>query len=396
MSILFSILMIIFSPLCILAHAVPIKTDYAIFLFDNGEKNLISSMLNYAQKYDKDTLDALDFRIVFLGASCDSMEQSPFVDYKDKLIHYKQLGVQETIERTWKRDQKLNAQDLQTVLAHLHVNKKVLLGVSCAIFEQFAEEFQKDPSLTVQALRDSLSPWGDSDYFTVADQVQKKVHHLALACPFASPDYADEKNISYVGHSPTEEWQYAVHQFDKEKTRTRLGLKKNLPIVVYTGSYGDSYSKSFETFLEYMPMDGIQVVIVPHPRFKGEEEKRLCAKLKKNFPIVGEWEKDPSRNAKTVEMLNLADGVITSDATSTIVFQANALKKKVFYINPHASCMSDAISAKGLIQKIHNRAECALSLKRLPQANDKNVFELLEIPLDSSKLLWKEFLKTMN
>src|SRR5205823_3420714 len=112
---------------------------------------------------------------------------------KDKLVHYKQLGIQENIERNWKRDQKLNSQDLQALLNNLQVHKKVLTGVSCAIFEQLVEEFQKNSSIIVQALRDSLSPHGDSDYFTVADQVQKKVHYLAIPCPFAEPEYAQNK-----------------------------------------------------------------------------------------------------------------------------------------------------------------------------------------------------------
>jgi hypothetical protein len=38
------------------------RTDYAIFLFDNGDKNMVASMLNYAQKQDASVLDHLDFR----------------------------------------------------------------------------------------------------------------------------------------------------------------------------------------------------------------------------------------------------------------------------------------------------------------------------------------------
>ena len=52
--------------------ALPIQTDYAIFLFDNGEKNIVASMLNYAEQHDKAILDAMDFRIVFMGAAIDA------------------------------------------------------------------------------------------------------------------------------------------------------------------------------------------------------------------------------------------------------------------------------------------------------------------------------------
>lgn len=30
---------------------IPIETDYAIFLFDNGEKNMVASMLKYVEEH---------------------------------------------------------------------------------------------------------------------------------------------------------------------------------------------------------------------------------------------------------------------------------------------------------------------------------------------------------
>src|SRR5690349_24216494 len=85
----------------------PIQTDYAIFLFDNGDKNMIASMLRHAEENAKSTLDALDFRIIFMGASIDAMHTEPFCRYPGKLVHYKQLGIEETIDRHWKRDKQL-------------------------------------------------------------------------------------------------------------------------------------------------------------------------------------------------------------------------------------------------------------------------------------------------
>src|SRR5437868_2316858 len=81
---------------------LPIRTDHAIFLFDNGEKNMVASMLNYAREHDREALDHLDFRIIFMGASTDAMSKEPFCHYPDKLIHYKHLGIVETIDHTWK------------------------------------------------------------------------------------------------------------------------------------------------------------------------------------------------------------------------------------------------------------------------------------------------------
>lgn len=43
-------LLFILSFMPLFAFPTPIKTDYAIFLFDNGEKNHIAAMLEYAKQ----------------------------------------------------------------------------------------------------------------------------------------------------------------------------------------------------------------------------------------------------------------------------------------------------------------------------------------------------------
>src|ERR1700733_15822544 len=101
------VLLLVSMILPLILFSLPVQTDYAIFLFDNGEKNMVASMLKYAEENDREALQNLDFRIVFMGASIDAMGKEPFCHYPEKLIHYKQLGIGETIDHHWKRDGRL-------------------------------------------------------------------------------------------------------------------------------------------------------------------------------------------------------------------------------------------------------------------------------------------------
>ncbi|MBI3236864.1 MAG: hypothetical protein HYZ48_04100 [Chlamydiales bacterium] len=378
-----------------------IQTDYAIFLFDNGDKNMIGSMLHYAKEHDPETLDRLNFRIIFMGASTDAISQEPFCHYPDKLIHYKDLKLEETIDNTWKRDQKLSPGSIQKLCQSIDVQKKVWVGVSCSIFEQILLHYQD--KLEALALRDNPSPDGDTDYFRVADQIQSIANKVAVPSKAISAKLDPlHQKITVIGHGPIEDWCRLSDHLNREKIIERLGLNPQLPIIVYAGVYGDFYENSFQMFLDLIPNEPVQILIVPHPRYKGILEKKLCAKFKSNLPrlaIIGEFEICPTKNAKTLEALHIADAIFTADATSTVVFQANALKKTVLYVNPVSSPVSENLCTKKLIQKIENTEAFSALIQEIRSAkkagkpfSHPDVFELLDMPRDGSKLLWEELL----
>lgn len=392
------------SPIGLLSSSdISIRTDTVIFLFDNGDKNMVASMLNYARKQDASTLDHLNFKIVFMGASTDAMSKEPFCYYPDKLIHYKQLGLEETIDHTWKRDRKLNQSSIEKLSQSLNIQKKVWVGVSCSIFEQLIQHYQDNSDIEIVALRDNPSPDGDTDYFLVADKIQNIAKKVAVPSKAAAAKLNPQnQEIVVIGHGPIEEWCKEAKGLDKEEIITRLGLNALIPIIVYAGTYGDYYENCFKAFLELLPNEAMQVLIVPHPRYKGIVEKKNCANLKNEIAkltIIGEFEADPRKNAKTIEALYIADAIVTADATSTIVFQANALKKKVLYINTTSSQVSDRLCAKKLIQKMTSSEEFLDLIRNIqltkgiePSSSFEDVFELLGIPKNGAKLLWQEFL----
>lgn len=356
-----------------------LETDCAIFLFDNGDKNMIASMLEYA----KGEIDDVDFRIVFMGASADSMGKEPFARYKERCVHYKDLGIEEVVDHTWKRDHLLSEKSLQALSAHLKVKKKLWVGVSCAIFQQILTQYQTHSNIATLAIRDNPSFDGDSDYFTVAKEVQKVAHKIAVPS-FTSLREFGHPNGIVIGHAPIEEWQKEALKLDKKAITERLQLDPTLPILVYAGVYGENYKEAFEAFLDLAPKEGVEVLIVPHPRYKGVVEREVCEQRGLSYFIGTE------ETLKTVDALCIADLVITADATSTIVFQASALGKKVGYVNPKEGKMASYFAAKKLLYPISSREQME-KLLRAPMQEGGDVFALLQMPKNSSKLLWDEF-----
>lgn len=383
--------------------AGPIKTDYAIFLFDNGEKNFVASMLSYAEAHDPNKLEALDFRIVFMGASVDAMKQEPFCHFSDKLIHYKDLGIEEIIDRNWIRNAEISKVSLESLSSSLQVCQKAWFGVSCSVFGQMINELQKDQNLEVLAIRDNPNASGDTDYFTVARQVQDIAHKIAVPSADAAKTLSSDKQVIIVGHPPLEEYVAQVNSLNKTAIIHKLGLEDSKPVIVYAGVYGPFYEEAFKQFLSLLQSDGvvssdIQVIVVPHPRFKGAEEKRLCKALdiatKKRIQIIGEFEELESQKAKTVEALAIADVVVTADATSTIVAQAKALGKTVLYVNPKSSQVSQDLCDKGILQRVvqpEDLVQAAESTRNQPGLIEQSIFEMLGIPREGARLLWEVF-----
>lgn len=377
----------------------PIQTERAIFLFDNGEKNQIASMLKYAEERDGETLAELDFRIVFMGAALDAMSQEPFCHFPEKLIHYKELGIEETIDRNWVRDGKMSPMSLENLQRHLCITKKAWVGVSCSVFGQILEAVREN--LEAVAVRDNPNAEGDTDYFRVAREVQEAANKLALPSRESMGKIAGSKPIAIIGHAATEEWRDLAQSLDKNLILQKMGLRADRPILVYAGVYGDFYEGAFQQFLALIQGEvssEVQVIVAPHPRYKGVVEKRLCSGLKEKVLIVGEFEEEASRQIKTVEALAIADAVATADATSTIVSQANALRKKVIYVNPVSSQVSEALCSKGILQKVGDAGALSKAMKEA-LASRKNprmqpdIFQMFGIPEQGAKLLWEEFLR---
>jgi hypothetical protein len=378
------------SPFVFLAGSTPITTECALFLFDNGDKNMIASMLNFAQKQDRERLKRLDFKIVFMGPSAEGMAHEPFCNYPDKLIHYKELGVEESIDAAWKRERKISPNSLGKLLDSLRIKKKVWLTVSCAVCEQIATQYDKE-GIAVAAFRDNPSPIGDTDYFTVAEAVQQAAQTLIVpSALFCFP----EKKVIVVGSGPIEEWCDASKFLNKQKIRDHLELSTQLPILVFTGSYGVDYEARFRYFLDLLPAEApVELLIVPHPRFKGALEKQICAERNLPYKILGEFETHPARKIKTIEALFVADAVATVDATSTVVYQANALKKKVLYPIKQPSKASDLFFEKRLLLHVTSSEEVLYHMKEAKEhPADRDVFELLDMPKEGAQRLWSAFL----
>lgn len=372
--------------------SAPIQTDNVIFLYDNGEKNMVASALRYGKKIG--ALEDIDFRIVFFGASIDAMNEQPFSSYCDRLIHYKALGILEEVDKTWKREALLSKESLEALRSRLIVNHQVWTGVSCQLFSQILSLYQEDPHLNVACLRDNPSPVGDTDYFVTANQVQQVAKKVLVPSSLAL-EFLIEKEARIIGHAPMEDWVADAIDIDYSATCQRLSLNSNRFIITYCGSYGEQYRECFKRFLSLIPSENpVQVLIAPHPKYQGAIEKELCAAHDwKNaiFRIIGNWEENPENKASTMEAVRIADLVITSDATSTVVFQANGIKKRVGLVNQLSpTAVETFIVSKGLIERFNTSEEIQAGYSE-PSSNPSEPFILMGIPREGDRLLWETF-----
>lgn len=355
---------------------------------------MVGSMLKYAEESGNIHNPDFDFRIVFMGASQDAMTQKPFSNYPDKLLKYEQLGVEAVIDRNWKRDSELSESDLEK-LSSLQAREKVCVGTSCAIQDQLVKRYQKK-NTRVLTIRDNPSPEGETDYFPMAKRVEESSRELAVPSQACKEKINGSRRVTVVGHGPLEGYVAQAATVDKDKVKERLGLDPTKPILVYAGVYGDYYESCFKLFLELINnpkvASALQVLIVPHPRFLGEVEKRLCTQIKTNdlkWLIAAEFEKEPARQVKTVEAIAIADFLVIADATSTVVFQAGGLGKKVIHINPNPSTVSEDFYRRGLLIRVESTTEL-LDLTKPEGEPIKDVFDLMGIPRNGAQRLWQE------
>lgn len=374
--------------------AQPIVTDNIIFLYDNGEKNMVASALRYGEKIG--ALEDIDFRVVFCGTSIDAMNEKPFSSYPDRLIHYKALGILEEVDKTWKREALLSKESLEALRSRLIVNNKVWTGVSCQLFSQILSLYQEETHLDVACLRDNPSPIGDTDYFVIADQVQQIAKKVLVPSSLAL-EFLIGKETRIVGHSPMEDWLEEAVKVDYVSLCQRLSLDANRFIIVYSGSYGEHYTDYFKRFLSLIPTQKyVQVIIAPHPKYRGAIEKELCAGhdwKNATFRIIGNWEENPQNKASTQEAICIADLVIISDPTSTVVFQATGIGKKVALVNHLSATAVEAfIVSKGFIERLNTSEEVQTAYTE-PSSNTNDPFTLMGIPREGNRLLWEAFLQ---
>lgn len=194
---------------------------------------------------------------------------------------------------------------------------------------------------------------------------------------------------------------------DTKAILQRMQLDPKKPIVLYAGTYVIDYPEMFGQFVDYVDackdmFNHVQLLIVPHPRYKGIIEKKMVKRLDAMgicYRIVGEYEEHHLLHIKTIEALCCSDVVITSNATATLVLQANSISKKVIYIDYHSDKMSTFLSQKKVVTPVTNPYQLAQELERIPffqkdpvTFHAPDMFQLLGIPKHAAATLWNMFI----
>ncbi len=365
---------------------------------------MVASMIRYAEERDPSRLANLDFRIVLMGAASDAASQEPFCHYPDKLLTLEELGVAERVDCHWRRADGISCASLDALCSHLLVRKRALVPVSCGIFAQVVDRYNKEGMAEALVLRDNPNPGGDTDYFAVADQVQKRAQRVLVPSDAAAKAASLlGTEVMVVGHGPTDEWLRVVAGVDGEQVMRRLKLDGQRTLLVYAGAYGDFYEPSLRRFLDLMAHESVQalkpqVLILPHPRFQGRIEAPICSCYQEKIRIMGPFFQDSPQYMTMREALAIADLVVTADATSTIVIQASALGKLVLHVNPTISKVSRSLYELGMLERVSSPHELAEAIRQSSLAAEgapkkKTALEILGIPEGGAKLLWEAFLE---
>ena len=367
-----------------------IETDQAWFLFDNGETKAVAAMLRYAAAHDAQRLADLDFRIVLSGAALDARGQEPFCHYSDRLIDFSTLGVEEQVDRFWKRDASLSSDSLQRICNAIHVRKKVFAGASCVALGQILKKYRMNHDhLRTIAYRDSISPEGITDYFPIAQQVCAQADGVFVSSEAVAQTIGLHAVV--VGHPELEEWEAFRQSTLRHQVMRQMGLPQDdRPIVLYAGVYGDHYAEDFRLFLEvaqsaFFQRWNPQVLIAPHPRHCGAVEHTLCEELAS--AVSRDWLFSTQRAFSSKEALQVADVLITADPTSTMVFHAKAAGKHVVQMSPYESPISRKMEAQGIFSCVRQEVDAERALLSSPEER-RSIFDLFGIPKGASERMW--------
>lgn len=382
-------------------------TDYAIFLFDPGETNYIASILAYATQHEKQQLDSLDFKIIYMGAACDSMAEPPFSLFSDKLIHIQEFGLQESIDRNGARNTFLSNASINRIKKMLTIKKTICTGCSIEVFAQIINAY---PGINSIAIRDypfiyNQEISSQKMSYEVACSVSSKATHVVVPSKLARDEMAHlDSKVCVIGHPQTEDFCTLQSHIAVANVMERMHLDPTQPIVMYAGSYGPSYKDDFTRFISFACQAqslfmNIQLLILPHPRYQCKIEQDTIYPLEQaQIParIVEHSESSSLQYMTTMEALSCADVLITQNPTSTMVLHANALNIPVIYLRDGpADSVAIMLEIKKLFYStdsltgLKSTIELLCNEKNSHQHTDSNVFANLGIPKHAAQTAWR-------
>lgn len=241
-------------------------------------------------------------------------------------------------------------------------------GVAFEFEGQLYSEFGKRGVRTF-AFWDNFNADGSDPYFKTA----KKVVSLAEVALVPSSSIREEigSGARIVGQPTLEEWIEKTKQMDAKELRRQLGWEKET--ILWIGGYGPEYEEAFCLFLDSVQgLDAWEVAIQPHPKYRGEAERRILDERGEKYPILS--------GTGTIEAVMAADRIACY--RSTVGFQALFINKPVMYANPKNEPFHPPLSQ--VFSTSQEFSECIRSCAQM----ESDPFASLGVPRRAVEAIW--------
>lgn len=318
-SIIFSVLWLLFVPVSYGSEATYIKTAILFVAYDQGESNA------FIRIQEKLKIANIPYRILAMGQAAEIFKDDPALIQIDELTHNQTLFNN--------RSHPLN-QNLVYRLSKMISAKIVYTGMASRAQAQIANAYDIK-GVRVIAFYDNFEPVDSVNYvqpfFEELSYVDEfHVPSKRTATSFQNIALSLGAKITVTGQPTMEDWDQIYAETDTLLLRDTLNIHPNQPVVLFAGDYSKSYPWAFQTFVEATRMlPDILFLVTYHPKFDGGLEKRII-----DSQSVGNVHLLRRGTYSTATLSTIASAVIVHK--SSVAQQAIYKGKPVIYVaNQH-------------------------------------------------------------
>jgi len=336
------------------------ETELLFVLQDAGETQSLLPVMELLEK---------DYAVLAGGVAEEQL--SKIEALKDRLIRYKDVGIEQSVDKSWGRAQRLSKDEIARIADEIHA-KKVITGVAFEMHGQLLEEYAARGSRTL-AYWDNINPTGSDPYFATA----KKVALIAqtLLVPTSAFHKTFPRSIT-VGQPSLEKWRGQLEKIDCGAVKAKMPYLTGKPVLVYVGGYGAEYEEAFSLFAEALPLlSDYDVVVSFHPKTGGVFENSKIESMPHVRLLQG---------ATTQEAVAIASKVVCHQSTAGV--QAAAAGKEVYYLVPASQNYTNPLIENGFAPLCSSAQQLRLCLDESRKAQG-DFFSALGLAKESAQLI---------
>lgn len=346
------------------------RCESLFILQDAGETQALLPVIEECEKKRE------SFLILTGGVATEIVAKKPSL--KKKTISFSQLGIQESVDKSWKREERLSYCSLAKIAACLQT-ARVITGVAFELQGQLLATYQQENTPTY-AYWDNINPDGEDPYFSTAKKVAQIADHLMVPSTTFLEAYP---HATVVGQPAMEAWKEELKQIDTTAVRSKIPFPTTDKTIVFIGGYGKEYDEAIELFLSGADqLLGYTIFIAPHPKTGGVvENEKLQNQTLPHVHVI-----DPSWGISSMEAAALADHLICHQSTMGI--QASLAGKDVTYFVPPTQSYTNPLIEKGLVTKASTVDQQKQALEVVRSIENADLFQILQLPYNGKELLY--------